>query len=64
MTQLNAALDEAVYSEADFATAKAVEASISYKLVLTNERLAVYLAKQGGTWKIVAIDSAEYACDA
>ena len=64
MEAVNFATDGSVYNAADFAAAKAIEASITYKLVLTSERMAIYLGKQGGKWKIIAIDQAEYSCEA
>lgn len=64
MVAVNDAIGETVYSDADMTRAKAIEASISYKLVLTKEHVAIYLGKQGGVWKIIAIDDAEYSCDA
>lgn len=51
------------YSDADFATAKALEARMTYKLTLTKESLSVYLGKENSTWKILAIDKSEYLCE-
>lgn len=64
MADLNAAMGETIYSAADIKAAKTIEATITHKLVLTKERLAIYIGKQGTTWKILGLDAAEYSCDA
>lgn len=54
------------YSSAQIAEAKALEATMTHKLTLTQEHLAVYLGKQAGAWKVLAIDEMEYSnyfCD-
>lgn len=65
MTALNTAMgDEPIFSAQEIASAKAIEATITYKLVLTKERMAVYLGKKNGKWMILGLDQAEFSCDA
>lgn len=64
MTALNSAIGDTIYSAQDLAAAKAIEETITYKLVLTKERMAVYLGKKNGKWTILGLDLAEFSCDA
>lgn len=59
----NAALSPTVaYTDANIASAKSIEKVITYKLTMTSQRVSLYLGRSRGQWKVLAIDTSEFAC--
>lgn len=53
---------EVPYSASNIATAKGIEKLITYKLTMTSLRVSLYLGRSRGQWKVLAIDTSEFAC--
>lgn len=59
----NAALAPTVaYTAEMLAAARNIDKQVKYKLTMTSQRVSLYLGKSGSQWKILAIDTTEFAC--